>query len=67
MRNSWQFEPIVGIGGDIGIDKVSPSCNFLNKNPASSLALAEKGGLLTSPFSHTKGLLKFSALRYLLC
>lgn len=56
MRSSWHRTPIVGIGRECGIDSDSPRCNLRNKNPASSLAAAEKGGDLTSPCSHANGL-----------
>ena len=47
---------MLGIGLECGSDILMPSCKCRNKTPASILAPAEKGGVLTSPCNHTKGL-----------
>jgi hypothetical protein len=38
---------------DIGIDKNSPSCNCLNREPDSIRAVCENGGVLVSPDNQT--------------
>src|SRR5258706_11968485 len=40
----------------LGIPKVFPCCNWRKRKPASSLVTAEKGGVLISPSSQTRGL-----------
>ena len=48
--------PIVGIGRECGSDNLSPLCSLRRRKPASRRAAVEKGGVLTSPWSHTSGL-----------
>jgi len=47
------------MGRERGIPINSPRCNNRSKTPVSSLAFFEKGGVLTSPCSQTKGLSTF--------
>ncbi len=47
---------MVGIGLECGIPSELPFWSSRRRYPASSLAEAEKGGVFTSPCSHTKGL-----------
>jgi hypothetical protein len=56
IRSSWQCVPMEGIGREWGSESVSPRCSLHSKNPASSRAAGENGGVLTSPESQTKGL-----------
>lgn len=66
MRSSWHRGPIVGIGLEWGIPSSSPLCNLRRRHPASSLAVGEKGGDLTSPWSQISGLsVAFMQLEYM--
>src|ERR1051326_6889931 len=56
IRSSWHLFPIEGIGRECGRDNLSPACKRRKRNPASILASLEKGGVFTSPWSHTSGL-----------
>jgi len=66
IRNSWQRAPKPGIGLECGSAIFSPFCNRLSSSPASNLASFVKGGVFTSPCSHTKGL-SFGLMRLILC
>ncbi len=66
IRNSWQRAPTLGIGLKCGRPIFSPFCNRLSRSPASNLASFVKGGVFTSPCSHTKGL-SFGLMRLILC
>lgn len=48
--------PTVGIGLEWGIPSSSACCNLRRRNPASSLAVGDNGGVLTSPWSQISGL-----------
>ena len=54
--SSWQRSPTLGIGRECGIVSESPRCSSQSKNPVSSLAAFERGGLFTSPCNQAKGL-----------
>ena len=56
MRSSWHRSPIAGIGLEFGKLSFSPRCNRRSSKPASSLAAAENGGVLTAPCNHTSSL-----------
>jgi hypothetical protein len=47
---------MVGIGRECGIESSSPPCNLRNRNPASTFAAVEKGGVYTSTCSQASGL-----------
>jgi len=66
IRNSWQRAPKLGIGLECGSAIFSPFYNRLSSSPASNLASFEKGGVFTSPCSHTKGL-SFGLMGLILC
>lgn len=56
IRNSWQWEPIEGMGLEWGIPSVSPRCDRRSSCPASNLAPGEKGGVFISPSNQTSDL-----------
>jgi len=56
IRSSWHLAPIDGIGLEWGMPGCSPCCKRLRRNPASTLAPWDKGGVFTSPWNQTSGL-----------
>ena len=55
-RSSWQPDAIEVMGRDWGNPRFSPCCKRLSRKPVSSRAAFEKGGVLTCPWSHERGL-----------
>jgi hypothetical protein len=45
-----------GIGREFGIYNLSPRCSARSREPASSLAARENGGVRISPCTHASGL-----------
>src|SRR3990172_2230410 len=56
MRSSWHRGPTAGIGREWGILSSSALCNFRRRNPSSSMAVGENGGVVTSPWSQISSL-----------
>ena len=56
ILSSWHRDAIEVIGRDCGMLSFSPPCRRLRRKPASIRAALEKGGVLTSPWSHERGL-----------
>lgn len=55
-RSSWHLGPTELMGRECGNERDSPRCNCRSRNPASSRATRENGGVLTSPCSQTNSL-----------
>ena len=55
-RNSWHRFPMERMGLECGICSCSPLCSRRSRNPASTRASTENGGVFTSPCNHTSGL-----------
>ncbi len=56
-RSTWQRGPMIGMGREWDMGRFSPSWTLRTRPPASSLASAEKGGVLIFPRSQTSDLL----------
>jgi hypothetical protein len=56
IRSSWHLTPTEGMGLEAGIPSDSPCCKRRRRNPVSSLASSDRGGVLTSPCNQARGL-----------
>jgi hypothetical protein len=56
IRSSWHRTPIEGMGLEAGNPSNSPCCRRRRRNPVSSRAPNDKGGVSTSPCNQASGL-----------